>query len=301
MNNVGEHWMQNRTAIALALHYKMLDNNGNETNLWDALEVKYFQGLTNEGRMQYGDKDVGLGATLHIKEGYKKPDGTEFTEDDRYRFERKCAGMNHRMHGIYNKQEQNAFQMLGIGRMAMMFRKYMKPAWDRRFGYSQYDADLEAVTEGYYITTFRFLKQLKDNLLENHRLLISDSFKSMTPEEQFNIKRSIRETISFVLLLALSKLFDFLNEDDKDEDGNIISQIGYDTKDWQNDGNLLHAFIKTQMLIGQAVFKREVLEVGQMTPFKSPKATLMTPLKLLDQPAAAISTIEGTIGLLDLL
>mgnify|MGYP003551579624 FL=1 len=62
----GDHYTQNRIAIALAKRYKMLDDKGNETNLWDSLEVvevngKYF---------------------LDIKKGYKKLDGTEFSEED---------------------------------------------------------------------------------------------------------------------------------------------------------------------------------------------------------------------------
>lgn len=303
MNNVGEHWMQNRTGIALAMHYKMLDNNGKETNLWDALEIKYYQGVDERGKMIYGKENKGLGAKLFIKEGYKKADGTEFTEEDEYKFERRSVGLNHRMHGIYNKQDQNAIQTLGWGRMAIMFRKYMKPAWDRRFGYSQYDADLDAVTEGYYMTTFRFLGMLKDNLLESHKLMLSDTFKNMTEDEQFNLKRSIRETISFTLMLALCKLFDYMNDDDDDE--SFADRIGLDflkiPKQWKDDGNLWHQFIKTNAMIGQAISKREALEIGQMTPFKNPKRTLLTPLKLLDSPAAAINTLEGTIGLLDLM
>jgi hypothetical protein len=106
-NNVGEHWMQNRTAIALALHHKMLDKNGNETNLWDALEVVYFNGLNNEGIPIYSDEDMGLGAKLRLKEGTKELDGSEFNEEKRFKFERLSAGLNHRMHGIYDKQDQN--------------------------------------------------------------------------------------------------------------------------------------------------------------------------------------------------
>jgi len=62
----GDHYTQNRIAIALAKRYKMLDDKENETNLWDSLKVvevngKYF---------------------LDIKEGYRKLDGTEFSDED---------------------------------------------------------------------------------------------------------------------------------------------------------------------------------------------------------------------------
>ena len=48
------------------------------------------------------DKDHGLGAKLFLKEGYINLDGSEFDFD---KFERLCAGLNHRMHGIYDKQD----------------------------------------------------------------------------------------------------------------------------------------------------------------------------------------------------
>jgi hypothetical protein len=139
--------------------------------------------------------------------------------------------------------------MFGLGRMAMMFRKYMKPAWDRRFAHSQYDADLDIVTEGYYMTTYRFLKEIGGNLKEYHKLMLSDTFKNMTKEEQQNIYRAITEEAFFILMIALAHLFDFLNDDDYEEeeiveegeDGEIHikkikgepnSSIGQATKDW---------------------------------------------------------------------
>ena len=37
MNNAGEHWMQNRTSLALADAYKMKAPNGKIVSLWDAI------------------------------------------------------------------------------------------------------------------------------------------------------------------------------------------------------------------------------------------------------------------------
>ena len=39
MNNAGEHWMQNRTSLALADAYKMKAPDGKIVSLWDAMEV----------------------------------------------------------------------------------------------------------------------------------------------------------------------------------------------------------------------------------------------------------------------
>jgi hypothetical protein len=96
MNNAGEHWMQNRTSLALANTYKMKSPQGKIVSLWDAMEVVYL------------DNNKKTGAKLQIKEGYTKEDGSAFTNDDIIKFSRKNAAINQRMHGIYNKADRSA-------------------------------------------------------------------------------------------------------------------------------------------------------------------------------------------------
>lgn len=69
-----------------------------------------------------------LGAKLQLKQGYTKEDGSAFTRDDIIAFSRKSAAINQRMHGIYNKADRSAVQRLAIGRMGVMFRKWIRPS-----------------------------------------------------------------------------------------------------------------------------------------------------------------------------
>lgn len=112
MNNAGEHWMQNRTSLALADAYKMKAPNGKIVSLWDAMEV-----------VPIDKNNKKAGAKLQLKQGYTKADGSAFTQDDIIKFSRRSAAINQRMHGIYNKADRSAVQRLAIGRMGMMFRK----------------------------------------------------------------------------------------------------------------------------------------------------------------------------------
>jgi hypothetical protein len=96
--------------------------NGKIVSLWDAMEVVYTD-----------PNDHSKGAKLQLKEGYTKEDGSAFTKDDIIAFSRKSASINQKMHGIYNEADKNAFQALGIGRMAMMFRKWIVPSLNKRF------------------------------------------------------------------------------------------------------------------------------------------------------------------------
>lgn len=51
----------------------------------------------------------------------------------------------------------NAFQKTAIGRLAMMFRKWLPSAMTRRFQGENYSLELEDNKEGYYNTTGKFL------------------------------------------------------------------------------------------------------------------------------------------------
>lgn len=255
MNNCGEHWMQNRTALALAVNYKMKDNHGKDTNLWEALEVKYIDA-----------NNKALGAELTIKDGYTKADGTAFTKEDIKRFTKKSAAINQRMHGIYNKLDRNAFQQLAVGRMAMMFRKWMKPSMNRRFKKATYNYDLEAWTEGYYLSLGNFLMEVGKDL-RNTQFTLMAHWKDLHPTEKKNIKRAVTElTHFFAIAIALGMI------------------------EWDDDSPWLTKMFEYQL-------RRLYTELGAMTPTT---ALPQEGLRLLQSPAAGINTIEKLMGLMSL-
>lgn len=254
LQNSGEHWMQGRTSLALANTIKMKSPDGKIVSLWDAMEVVYIDPNNKK-----------LGASLQVKEGYTKEDGTEFTNDDIKRFTRKSAAINQRLHGIYNKLDKNALQKLGIGRMAMMYRKYMRPAYNRRFRGITYNFDLQEWTEGYYHTAGRFIGQLVKELRQG-QFNLSTNYKNLDQREKYNIRRALIEVSTF---LALGLLLGALDGIPDDEDDWAINMAEYQAR-------------------------RLFTEVGALTP---------TPLmlneagKLLKTPAAGIVTIEGVLDL----
>lgn len=257
-NHVGEHWMQNRTSLALANAYKMKDPKGNIVNLWDAMEVVYID-----------PNNKSLGARLEVKKGYTKADGSKFTEEDIYKFSRRCAALNQHMHGIYNKLDRNAFQKVAIGRMAMMFRKWIRPSYNKRWRDTSYNFDLGAWTEGYYLTTYRFLGQLVKDLRKG-QFHIAANFKNLSDQEKANIRRACTEVGHLVLLIAILGLISW--PDDKDRPW-LIAMIEYQTR-------------------------RLYTEVGALTP-----GTQMVNegLRILKSPAAGINTFEDCMDLLGLM
>lgn len=258
LNNAGEHWMQHRTSLALALNYKMKSPEGKTVSLWEAMEVVYRD-----------PNNKALGSTLKVKDGYTKEDGSEFTREDIIKFTRKTAAINQRMHGIYNKLDRNAFQNIAIGRMAMMFRKWIKPSLNRRFGSVTKNLDLEEWTEGYYNTSYRFLKQLAKELKEGQFALIAN-WRNLDNREKANIKRALREVSTLLVLSLVLALVDWPDDDDKTW---FTSMLEYQTR-------------------------RLYTEIGVLVPGPS---ILDEGLKIIKSPAAGVNTMENLLNLIGLI
>lgn len=258
LNNIGEHWMHNRTSLALANRYKLKDSQGNEISLWDAMIVK-----------NVDDKHPEYGAKLVLKDGVTKLDGSKFTDEDIIAFTRKTHAINNRLHGIYNQADMNAFQALAIGRMAMMFRKYMRPSWNRRFGKGQYNMDLDEWVEGYYRTTGRFMTQLYKELRQG-QLDIVGSYHKLNATERANIVRALTEVGHFAVVCAAIGL---------------LSSVEPKNRTW----------LEKQMLY-QAL--RLKADLGTFLP----APTMLTEgLKLVNSPIPSINTMQGTIDLINLM
>lgn len=174
MNNAGEHFMQNRVFLALAVRFKLKDAQGNEINLWDAHEV--VKGSDGIERVQ-------------LKKGVTKMDGSAFTSRDVEQISRRSARINQKIQGIYNTEDMNAFQRLAIGRLAMMFRKWMPSSWNRRFQGEYYNFDLGDTEQGFYNSFyFDFLKTLAQDL-KSFEFNWRTRYNELTPKQQQNARR----------------------------------------------------------------------------------------------------------------
>lgn len=257
MNNAGEHWIQNRTSLALADAYKMKSPDGKIVSLWDAMEV-----------VSIDKSNKKLGAKLQLKEGYTKEDGSAFTRDDIIAFSRRSAAINQRMHGIYNKADRSAVQRLAIGRMAIMFRKWVKPSLNRRFKSASYNMDLQSWTEGYYVTTGRFLMQLAQELRKSQFDIASD-WNKLSRTEKANIRRAVTEVAHYLAIITVLGLIDW-------DDG--------ENRPW------LEKMVEYQL-------RRLRTETGVLIPGKP---MVDEGLKIMKSPAAAIQTIQSTLDLVGL-
>lgn len=178
----GDHWLYNRTAIAMAKRKQVLFN-GQQMSLWDALEV----------RNRFSDND-------EIKElNYREIKELDASNLDIHTFSRQVAKVNHRLFGIYNKEDENACNRLAMGRLLMQYRKWIKPQMNARFQKVQYDVTFGEWEEGYYRTVLR----LGNDLLRG-KVQLGECWSSMEDFEKKNVIRAFTEIMQFMVIWGLA-------------------------------------------------------------------------------------------------
>lgn len=269
INNAGELWIQNRAALALGesigLYYE--DANGKKVpiSLWDSQEV-----VTDKNGV----------SRLVTKPGIKKADGTAFDEKtDVMKITNKMKSINQRMNGIYNYEDRCAAQAYSWGRIALMFRKWIKPSLNRRYASLNYNFDVDEWEEGFYTTTGRFFMQLVKDL-KRGQLDIVTSYKNLDPREQANIMRFAVEVGQFIsVVAAFSILKDVKKNADDDDDERLakswwFNQLLYQTRRLESE-------IGSQMIINPQMMQEA--------------------FNILKSPAACVNTWEGVTNLVQLM
>lgn len=217
-----------------------------EMPLWDALQIK--------------DKFVG---NNKIKEMYL-PEGTLDSEGNYFdigEFGRKIAHVNQHLFGVYNDEDMNAANRVAAGRLIMLYRKWMKPQFNKRFQKGQASLAGQQWEEGYYRTVYRML-----NELIRGKVQLSAQWGNMTDHEKANVKRALTEIVQWLVVYALANWIEW--PDDKE-------------RPW---------LVKFAEYMAQ----REAHELGGLTP--SP-TFLQELLKTVKQPSAALGTLQNAINL----
>lgn len=258
MTTAGDNWAYFRTAFAVLDNYKLKDKDGKEISLLNAYERVYLD-----------ENDHSKGAYLKLKDGVTKLDGTAFTEADKQLVKARMEYVSQEMFGIYNSLDKNMLQRTVLGRMAIMYRKYMRPNWNRRFKGRKYIAGIEEEDEGYYRTLGRLISGLYRDLIKSE-FDISARWDSFEDWEKKNIRKAVTEIAQF----ALAAVFAFWLFKDPDKDDPWLKRMAaYNSR-------------------------RLFMEMGAFIP----GPTMFTEgMQLVKSPMACINTIENTIDLLGLL
>ena len=190
--NVGDHWLYNRTLIAMMKNTLVNVPGKGKINLFEAYQI----------RDKYKDKNI---KELYLPVGTTDENGNIF---DVGKFSRKVLAVNQKLFGIYNTEDKNAAKRLIAGRAILQFRDWIKPQMNARFEKAQYNAITKQWEEGYYRTFAR----ISYECLRGQRRL-NMLWSSMTTKEKQNIRRALFEWMQFGAIWALCNFIEW----DKDK------------------------------------------------------------------------------------
>lgn len=222
--NMGETNLKLVTLLAKLHNYKMKDSGGNETNLYESLQFDY----------KYNKNGDKISGRISIKNGYTKPDGTKFTmtrkngyqQSDLFDFCLKMNVMNHRMHGIYNREDQIEALRHWWGKLLLLFRRFIVPTVENRYMGSRYNVDTKQWEEGFYVTGLKAITKIIMNEagLAYGQGRIKGALNDFNDFQKANLKKFIGE---FSTLITLMLLIAFAVPDYKDEDRFVLRAVNY--------------------------------------------------------------------------
>ena len=212
--NFAEHEIQVKTMLALMDGTKVIDKeSGNEITLLEAHE-KYGSNLyeikTDVTGKKY--KDYKIQVKIETSEGVEET--VDFDERERQEFMNTLHALNKRMHGVYNDFDKGVAQRHSVGRLLMMYRKHLVPAYKRRYKSASFDEELSAPTEGMYRVFWRTL--IKDT--KNYKLNVASRWSTYTPFEKAQIRKVTAELTIIAALAALIMALEAMGGGDDDEE-----------------------------------------------------------------------------------
>jgi len=208
MSHAGEHFMQTRVMMAMLKKKRAFDKEGNDIG-------SIYDMYSTENNKLVLDERVDI-----VKSGWD--------EENQILFGEEVKALLMTLHGNYSDLGVVAAQRHVLGRMGLMFRKFIVPGFKRRWGGRRFNNFLNDYTEGYYSTTGRYFKNLITESKSLSFSAMSESWKDLLPEEQANIRRTISEFSFMIIFSILSTAFLTLKgEADDDDERRFYSALSY--------------------------------------------------------------------------
>ena len=212
--NFAEHEIQVSTMLALFDAVKVIDKaDGKEITLLAAHE-KYGPDLYEMVEDENGKPQKEYKIQIKITNAEGEEETVDFNERQRQEVMNTLHALNKRMHGVYNDFDKGTAQKYSLGRLLMMYRKHLYPAYKRRYKDVSFDEELGAPTEGIYRVFYRTM--LKD--VRVYKLNVSKRWTSMTPFEKAQVRKVLAELSIILALAALILVMTAMAGGDDDEE-----------------------------------------------------------------------------------
>lgn len=200
--NVGEHEAQSRFLQACLMEKRALDKNGNDIgSMYDFFTVE-------NGKLVF-DKNKQV---------------ANFNSKEQILFGQQVSAILRKMHGNYASYSKVALQQNGMGKIVLMFRKWIYTTAKRRWAKEYYDEFGQTFSKGFYRDGGSFYYNKVRSFFERFRdeaaaLEIAEKadWSTMTEAEKANVKRFTIEVGLFTMITVLSVLLGQIDGDDDDE------------------------------------------------------------------------------------
>lgn len=201
---MGDHWLYNRTALAVANNIKLLDNTtGKKISLRDALV-----------RVPINKDKPNLGYKMELKKGVTNLDGSAFTRKDIANIADRMHYVTDHMFGVYNPEDSLNIRHVAWGRFLMQYRDFIPAQFRYRFGTLNNNLAKGGKTEGYYITSVNFGKQIFNEVIKGDKTL-KQLWENLDDAQRANCKRAIAEVSQFLALCGVITLLGKAKDKDK--------------------------------------------------------------------------------------
>ena len=242
----GDHWLYNRTAIAMCLRKKVRTSDGNITTLWDALHVENaFEGDNRIKELVIDAVDAETGEKI----------GREYIR----KYSAKINEVNHRLFGVYNTDDMVAAQRVALGRCVLQYRQWIVPMFARRFQGRRYVAALDEYEEGYYRTVLHLVAGLKNGLGG-----IAEVWDEFDEGQKRNIYRAVVEIAQYTCICIIANFFSF-GKDDPDRSWALKLAEYMAQRELHELGNLTPSFTMGNEILKTVKSPATVLNTTQAT------------------------------------
>jgi len=257
LNNIGEHALQNKLLIAMLLSHKIVDNRAVSFKQFINNKLTKVEGTIEEKKkIIENNKSVEKKALeefekldsvyslfeFNKEEGYINWDKSKLTKKAFGELREKILRKNHDLHGIYNQEDLSVIHAYEIGRLVMMFRKWMRPGWNKRFGShflkeGGYRELAQTEDKGTYTSLYEFgTSAYRENnfsqnreefntlaavsaLVRDHILFVKNAgfhYNSLSYNDRARVKESTIELVTWFTSIGLFAALKGWGEDDEE-------------------------------------------------------------------------------------
>ncbi len=229
LHKAGEHRIQTRLMMAMMKHHRVQNGTIYAYHDWVLANNKAFDAASKEEFNKLPTVD----SQIETKDGKVV---TSLSQNEMFRLTERMKGVYQRLHGNYAQKDTTALNRWAAGRLLGLFRRFLKPAWNRRFQKDTFggeyvrgaDGKLQFVPKdafderlggnvgGYYAITSNYLRQVWRDYQKLGFQSFVTNYGSLPEWKKSAIRQTRMEALAVMGLALMIKALGMLADDDDD-------------------------------------------------------------------------------------